>query len=389
MARSEAELRSEAVRRRLAGESPAEVAKSLGRSRQWVAKWVRRHRLGDEQWARGARRGPRRAANRTAGEVEALVLGVRARLEENPWSQVGAPAIAWELEKLGAGMPPLRTIERILQRAGVTDRKRPGRRLPKGIPYPAIATERAGDLHEADLVGPRHLAGGVRFYALNTVDLAPHRAGIEIVEDKADEGIVRGLVALWDRLGVPARVKFDNGGPFICPRGLGLIVRVCLHQGVTPVFIPQAEPWRNGTIERFNDTFDKRFLRQERFSSLPQLKQRALAFECFHNAHHRYRATGRRTPDELRPTDPLPKPRPLSELPAGWPAEGRVEFVRFIRSDRKLRVMRRAIALPGEVVYEYVTAVLDLAVPPADGNLRVLRDGGELVATASLKIGGR
>jgi len=42
-----------------------------------------------------------------------------------------------------------------------------------------------------------------------------------------------------------------------------------------------------------------------------------------------------------------------------------------------------------KVVYEYVTAVLDLAVPPADGNLRVLRDGGELVATASLKIGGR
>jgi hypothetical protein len=174
--------------------------------------------------------------------VEALVLGVRARLEENPWSQVGAPAIAWELEKLGAGLPPLRTIERILQRAGVTDRKRPGRRLPKGISYPAIATERAGDVHEADLVGPRHLAGGVRFYALNTVDLAPHRAGIEIVEDKADEGIVRGLVALWDRLGVPARVKFDNGGPFICPRGLGLIVRVCLHQGVTPVFIPQGSP---------------------------------------------------------------------------------------------------------------------------------------------------
>ncbi|MGH2969172.1 MAG: hypothetical protein ACRDK0_08920, partial [Solirubrobacteraceae bacterium] len=67
-------------------------------------------------------------ANRTADDVEAQVLAVRERLEDNPWAQVGAPAIAWELEKLGAVVPPLRTIERILERAGATERRRPGRR---------------------------------------------------------------------------------------------------------------------------------------------------------------------------------------------------------------------------------------------------------------------
>lgn len=387
MAKTEQELRREAVRRRMAGESPAEIARSLGRTRQWVAKWVRRHEAGNERWAEGARRGPRRAANRTPAGVEALVLCVRERLAENPWAQLGAPAIAWELEKLGAAVPPLRTIERILQRGGVTERSRPRRRQPKGIPYPAQLAQRPGEVQEADLVGPRHLAGGVRFYALNAVDLAPHRAGIEIVEDKADEGVARGLVALWERLGLPTRVKFDNGGPFICPRGLGLVIRLCLHQGVTPVFIPQGEPWRNGTVERFNDTFDKRFLRQERFDSLAQLRERALAFECFHNANHRYRATGGRTPDELARAQPR-RPNPLERLPAGWPPTGRIEFVRFIRSDRKLRVMRRAVQMPDNVVYEYVTAVLDLAIPPPDGNLRVHREG-ELITTASLKIGGR
>lgn len=385
MAKTEQQLRSEAVRRRLAGEAPAEIARSLGRSRQWVAKWVRRHRSGGERWAEGVRRGPRQATNRTSAQVEALVLAVRERLTENPWAQVGAPAITWELEKLGACAPPQRTIERILKRGGVTERGRPRRRAPKGIPYPAQFVERTGELHEADLVGPRHLAGGVRFYALNAVDLAPHRAGIEIIEDKADEGVARGLIALWERLGVPARVKFDNGGPFICPRGLGLVIRLCLHQGVTPVFIPQGEPWRNGTIEHFNDTFDKRFLRQERFASLAMLKERALAFEDFHNAHHRYRVTGGRTPDEFGPPESR-KPSPLERLPSGWPSTGRIEFVRFIRSDRKLRIMRRSIAMPDEAVYEYVTAVLDLGVPASQGNLIVHRDG-EPVATATLKVG--
>ena len=388
MARSEQELRVEAVRRRLAGESPEEIGRALGRSRQWVAKWVRRHELGNAGWAEGAKRGPKRPPNRTAASVEAQVLAVRARLAANPWAQVGAEAIAWELAKLGAEAPPRRTIERILARAGSTRRRGRARRQPKGIPYPALVAEQPGDVHEADLVGPRHLAGGLRFYALNAVDLGSHRAAIEIVESASDERVAGALVALWARLGVPVRLKLDNGGPFGGARGLGLVTRLCLHQGSIPHFIPQGEPWRNGTVEHFNDTFDKRFFRQERFGSLAHLRERAFAFERFHNANHRYRASGGRTAEEIAPGRGRRKPRSLTELPEGWPHLGRVEFARFIRSDRKLRLLSRAISMPESLVYEYVTAVLDLAIPPGEDNLRVLLEG-EVVATASISIAGR
>ena len=40
---SEEELRQEAVRRRLAGESPSDIASELGRSTRWVRKWVVRY----------------------------------------------------------------------------------------------------------------------------------------------------------------------------------------------------------------------------------------------------------------------------------------------------------------------------------------------------------
>lgn len=385
MATSEEELRKEAVRRRLAGESPERIARSLGRSRRWVAKWVGRHDPTDADWAVGAKRGPERSPDRTAPETEALVLAVRERLVTNPWAQIGAEAIAWELRKLGVESPPRRTIERIVSRGGATRRCSSRRRQPKGVPYPELAVERAGDVHEADLVGPRHLAGGVRFYALNAIDLASHRCGIEIVPDSADERVAGALVALWQRLGLPRRLQFDNGSPFVAPKGLGLLARLCLYQGVTPRFVPPREPWRNGTVEHFNDTFDKRFFRQERFSSLPQLRERALDFETFHNGNHRYRASGGRTAEEVAPA-PTAAPLPLAELPAGWPATGKVEFVRFIRSDRKLRLLNRAITMPETVVYEYVTAVLELAIPAAEGNLRVLREG-EIVAAASIRLG--
>lgn len=84
-------------------------------------------------WAEGRSRAPGRVANRTDAGIEARVLEVRTRLEENPWAQIGAPAVGWELEKLGAVVPAERTLERILERGGSTHRERPARRASKGI----------------------------------------------------------------------------------------------------------------------------------------------------------------------------------------------------------------------------------------------------------------
>ena len=383
MEKVEVELRREAVRRRLAGESPRTIARDLGRTRQWVAKWAARYDPHDPAWVEGRSRAPKRVANRTAPDVEARVLEVRARLEENPWAQVGAPAIAWELEKLGALAPPRRTIEEILERAGATRRERPARRGCKGIPYPAPAARRAGDVVQVDLVGPRHLDGGMRFHALNQIDVASHHAGIEIVEDRGDERVVAGLHALWRRHGVPGRVQFDNGGPFTSPTGVGEVVRFCVHQGTTPVFIPPREPWRNGTIERFNDTFDKRFFRQERFTDRDQLAERAGAFEAFHNRQHRYQATNGRAPDETAPA-PRRDPLGVEEVPAGWPPAGRIEFIRFIRSDHKLRLLGRAIQVPDGHAYQYLTATLDLSIAKGTDNLLVCDEHGELITSTRL-----
>ena len=128
------------------------------------------------------------------------------------------------------------------------------------------------------------------------------------------------------------------------------------------MFVPPREPWRNGTIEHFNDTFDKRFFRQERFSDRAHLGDRA----------RRVRALPQRPaplPRDRRPRarrdPPAPpaRPAPLIEtIPAGWPARGRVEFIRFIRSDHKLRLLGRAIPMPDGSAYQYLTATLDLAL---------------------------
>lgn len=380
----EVALRREAARRRLAGESPETIAVDLGRTRQWVAKWAARYDPRDPSWADGRSRAPRQVANRTAADVEAQVLAVRERLAENPWAQIGAEAIAWELEKLGGPVPQLRTIERILARGGVSQRRGVvRRRTSKGLPYPAPVAKQPGDVVQADLVGPRHLDGGVRFHALCQIDMASHDAGIEIVTDRGDQRVLEAFYSLWERHGLAARLQLDNGGPFVSPTGLGEVVRVFLHQGITPVFIPPREPWRNGTIEHFNDTFQRRFFRQERFNGLDHLVERTLAFERFHNSQHRYSSTGGRTPQQTTPAAEPRTPLPAREIPAGWPEHGRVEFIRFIRSDLRLRVLGRAIPMPDGSAYQYVTATLDLSLQGRE-NLLISDPHGQLLTTARL-----
>lgn len=360
----EEEARREAVMRVLAGEPPGKVAADLGRSDRWVRKWVSRYEPSDDDWAKERSRAPKTNARRTPVESEQLVIEIRDRLMADPWAQVGAVAIAWEMQKLGVTPLPTRTIEHILERAGVPKRRARNRDryVPKGTPYPAgPLVIKPNAIHEIDLVGPRHLEGGIPFYALNAVDLGRRRAGIEIIDSKEEWQVAEGLLSLWGRLGVPSTAKFDNGQT-IQGRGRQLAVPVwtSLALGVKVRFIPFAEPWRNPVVEHFNDTFDKQFFRAERFDGLAHLRRRARVFERFHNSHHRYSILKGATPDEFERALGF-EPRfsdNVFEIPTSLPRRGLVEFVRLIRSDRLLKVLGSKIDMPQALVHRYVTATL-------------------------------
>src|SRR6266540_1063148 len=172
----------------MAGEPIASIMAALGRSRRWVFKWLERYQPKRADWAGARSRAPGVVANKSSAKLEALVLKVRARLDADPWAQVGASAIAWELSKLGVRpLPELRTIERILQRAGVRRRAVRTRYVAKGTPYPAPVAPGPNAVQEADIIGPRHLAGGVLFYVLSAIDLGRHAAAWEIVASRSEE----------------------------------------------------------------------------------------------------------------------------------------------------------------------------------------------------------
>lgn len=379
---SEEELRREAVRRRLAGESAAEIAVSLGRTARWVRKWTSRHAENDtDDWNQSRSRAPQRSPSRTSDELTAQILGARNRLVANPRAQYGALAIQWELRRLGViDVPPARTIEHVLARAGVTrPRRRTAGYVSKHVPYPSPVAVEPGDLHQIDMVGPRHLLGSPAFHALNLIDVGSHLVGNEIITELRPPLLAHALVGIWDRVGVPTIAQFDNHANFrggIQPNWqyFGPIVATCLDLGVVPRFIPLREPWRNGVIEHFNDVWNKSFFRTETFTGIDHLRAENAAFITFHNEHHRYSAHHGASPEQMwhghHPTPLRANYTPPTELPA----RGRIEVVRFIRSNRQLDLFGKRITIASEHTHRYVTAIIrvrarQLTVVTLDGEI--------------------
>jgi len=145
------------------------------------------------------------------------------------------------------------------------------------------------------------------------------------------------------------------------PHSFGLAIRLCLHLGIQPIFIPIKEPWRNGIIEHFQNVFDKMFFRTQYFESFSYLVQQAWEFETFHNHYHRYSTMEGKTPLE-KVSGKLKYLQKDFRLPEKLIiAPGHIHIIRFIRSNRILDIFGEKFAMPMEVEYEYVWATIDIA----------------------------
>ena len=344
------------------------VAAALGRSRTWVYRWVARAHGAEATWPEDRSHRPTHQAGLTPAEVVEAVTLVRLSLY-NQGLLCGAQNIRWELAELSVTpLPSVRTINRILARAELTHR-RTGRYVPKGTPYPALAAPTANAVHQVDYVGPCYLRGPVRFWSLNTVDLATARCALEPVPSRAGQATVDALWASWHRLGLPAHVQVDNDGVFYGspthPRGMGLLIRLCLGQGIEPWFIPVSEPWRNGVVEKFNDHYGSKFLARIDVPDAAALGPAHRAFEATHNSRYRYSKLGGQTPlTALQRAGQALRFPPVAEaprVPLPKPETGCYHLVRFIRSDQHLDVFGERFLLPPAAEYAYVVATVDVA----------------------------
>ena len=369
--------RVSAVRRYLAGEDPESICSSLGKTTRWLYKWAARHIPVDPTWFEDQSRRPFSSPLRTPAEIEQIVEFVRLSLYNRDLF-CGDQAIQWEMADMGIQpLPSLSTISRILRRRELTHR-RTGRYTPKGKKYPTLPARLPNQTHQLDLVGPCYLTGPVRFYGLNSVDTATNRCGVEPMLSKEAQSVLDSVFAVWLRMGLPQNLQVDNeiaffGSPAY-PRGMGPLIRLCLHYGVHLWFIPPSEPWWNGIVEKFNDHYQQKFLDKVQMSSIPQLRDESLVFEHRHNSSYRYSKLKGKTPLKAladRETKLIfPSKSNAPKHPLDKPEEGFYHLVRFIRSERRLNIFGEMFSAPPETQYEYVVATVDVK----EQKLKLFRD---------------
>ena len=372
-----------ALARAARGEPVARICAMLGRSREWFYRWQRRYRaagLAGLQDRYHAPHQPRRSSPRVeAGVLAARAALVAARGTRLAFTGIGAEAVAWELQHRGwQHVPALRTIDRILQRHGRTGRQSPARE--RGTePYPAPPARHPGDVHQTDLVGPRHLRGPqgpIRFYSFHTVDVVAHTPVASQYRTKGTAALSAHLLAAWRRLGLPRTWQTDNemvaSGRPLRPGAFTQATRLALLLGVHVVFIPPGEPGRNAHVESFNALWQDRVLGRYACPSLARLRRVSARFEryCWEQKPHRHltlREHGTRFPGEwLRRNGARVRAVPADfalevyrdarqrlHLPL---ARGRVSFIRRVAADGRIEAGGAHLFVGRRFAHQYVSA---------------------------------
>lgn len=338
----ELSARHRAINLRIAGRPVNSILAAVGRSEVWFHKWWRRYLEAGPEGLYDLTRARHHITQRVSPELERAILSIRRRLQAHAtpatrYSLVGTAAILAELKALGTyPLPCERTIERVLERNGLTS---PRVRLTALLPrqeYPGPQARASNDLHEVDLVGPIYLKGsGHRYYIWVGKDAFDGAVCLRLADSRRMDEVLWFLGECWKDLGRPEQVQFDNArelsgwGP--AAWSLCRVIRLCLRFGVGPVFIPEGEPQFNGSVENFNGWFQEPLL-QHRFTRPADLRRELARLQEAVNTQHVHPRLQGKTPAQHR------RGLRLQKLPASFVvptqrlplAEGRVTFIRRV-----------------------------------------------------------
>lgn len=86
------------------------IARTLGRSREWVYKWISRYESGPAKWHESKSHAPVHKSNKTPASVVDQVVKARHILDEDPHMESGAYSIWYYLTDKGIKPPSVNTF---------------------------------------------------------------------------------------------------------------------------------------------------------------------------------------------------------------------------------------------------------------------------------------
>lgn len=115
-------LRQQAIELHIQGKSIVDISDTLGKSRQWVHKWLNRYKSGDNEWYLSLSNAPMKPIKAIPKDIEKIVVSIRKKLDDHNYAQKGAFNILYEFRRLNIKPLSLSTINRIIRCNDLIDR---------------------------------------------------------------------------------------------------------------------------------------------------------------------------------------------------------------------------------------------------------------------------
>jgi hypothetical protein len=339
----------------------SDICSALGCSRSWFYKWLNRYKTEDDTWYQSESRVPKTIHWSLDPRMKQLIIDTRKKLMASRFSQYGPQAIYYTLAQQGYEPPPVWSIARVLSRHQLVRKSNKAAYTSKGKKYPY----QYALCHQMDYVGPRYLSCKARYYFLTLIDSDTHWAQTGVLENQTSISACHQLIRFWKTVGIPDFLQMDNEiafwGSVRVPGAVGKVIRLSLSLEITPVFIPQAEPWRNGIIERFNNTMQDHLL-DTHYVTLDELRQASDHFDEIHNYSHHYSTQNGLTPTAAAkrfhyPLRALDTSFVMPDKPIHL-QRGEIHMIRFVRSDLKFNVFGLSFPMPEKAKYEYIIGII-------------------------------
>jgi putative transposase len=85
----ESEIKKQAISRYEDGESPKQIYQSLGKSKRWFFKWLKRYKEGNDNWWEELSRKPHSTKQKIDKDMEQAIIDTREKLERTLYAQIG------------------------------------------------------------------------------------------------------------------------------------------------------------------------------------------------------------------------------------------------------------------------------------------------------------
>jgi len=302
----------------------AALCRLYGVSRRIGYKWVERFEAEGVDGLKDRSRAPHRHPNAVGEMEEAAIVALRGK--HPSW---GPKKIkAWLADRHPRAIWPAQSvIATILDRHGLTKRRRRRRHVPPGATSlsPCVA---ANDVWAIDFKGWFRTGDGQRCDPLSLSDLASRYVlRLQALEKTDGEHVWPIIDAAFREFGLPRVMRSDNGPPFasVAAGGLSPLAVKLIKAGVLPERIAPGKPQQNGRHERLHLT-----LKQETASppaaTLRHQQRRFDAFRRLFNEERPHEALGQTPP--ARHYDPLIRSYHGRLREPEYPADHQVRRVR-------------------------------------------------------------